>query len=204
MSQPTPGQLELFDLARQQAPLLRREAAGRFSFAMRHDQLILAAIGSLIGLTVIFACGVERGKQLARGEQPLLDNPVPADANQANASVAAEPAAAKLVVAAPNAARPASAKTTLVPAESSVADKAVNVPAKSAEGKFAVQLVTYSKPQLARQELQRLQDRGEKAFLVTRKGRVVLYAGPFESKNHATDRLAALRNRYQDGFVKTL
>jgi cell division septation protein DedD len=186
MSQLTPGQLELFDLSRQQAPLLRREGVGRFSFAVRHDQMILAAIGSLIGLTVVFAFGVERGKQIARHEQSLsVEPPLLAVANP--------------VIAAPEPAKAAPVAVVKV-AEAAVAAEQPDEPVK----KFAVQLVTYSQPQLARRELQRLQDTGEKAFLVTRKGRTILYAGPFGSKNHASEKLLSLKVRYQDGFVKTL
>ncbi len=194
MSQSAPGQLELFDLSRQQSAVLRRENVGRLMLSVRHDQLILSAIGALIGLTVIFAFGVERGKQIARRE-----------------------AAAAIAAASPGDAQPLAAETPQLVTAVAAAITAVAAPApaepaapvqapkaEQTDGKFGIQLVTYSKPQLARQELQRLQGRGEKAFLVTRKGKTLLVAGPFESRGDAADRLVILKERYGDGFVKTL
>ena len=66
------SQLELFDVQRQSAPRPSREAVGRLLIHLRYDQCVLAGMAGLIGLTMIFACGVERGKQLVRSERVLL------------------------------------------------------------------------------------------------------------------------------------
>jgi cell division septation protein DedD len=58
--------------------------------------------------------------------------------------------------------------------------------------------------QLARRELQRLQERGERAFLVNRGQYTMVYVGPFGSRDNAREKLPQLRSRYQDCFVKTL
>ena len=66
------GQFEFFDLTRQSVPQPRRDTLGRVSIQLRHDQLIVAGIGGLIVFTVVFASGVERGKQLVRSERVML------------------------------------------------------------------------------------------------------------------------------------
>ncbi len=42
------------------------------SLHLRYDQLILVGVAGVIGVTVVFAFGVERGKQLARAEQSVV------------------------------------------------------------------------------------------------------------------------------------
>ena len=76
---------------------------------------------------------------------------------------------------------------------------------KSLEKKrFAVQVVSYEQPQLAQRELQRLHARGEQAFLIKRQERVVLYVGPFPSKDTAGLKLQLLRQQYRDCFIRVL
>ena len=60
------NQLELFDGGYQPIRPPHREVLGRFLLQLRHDQLVLAGIAGLIGLTVVFACGVERGLFILR------------------------------------------------------------------------------------------------------------------------------------------
>lgn len=164
----------MFDLASSPVPRPQRETLGRFFLQLRHDQLVLVGIVGLIGVTVVFACGVERGKQLVRAEF---------FAQQAAST--REPASA--------------------PAVSPPAPKATQ-PKKPLGGRsrYAVQVVTYSRPQLAKLELDRLKARGEAAFLVIRDGRTRVYVGPFPSRSNADKKLAQLKTRYQDCFVRSL
>jgi cell division septation protein DedD len=76
--------------------------------------------------------------------------------------------------------------------------------AQEGKSRYAVQVVTYSRPQSAKQELERLKARGERAFLVIREGRTIVYVGPFLSKVNASDKVAVLKAHYHDCFVKTL
>gem|GEM_PF-5888948 len=62
------NQLELFDVTNQPVSYLHREFPGCMLIRLRHDQLLLSGTASLIGLAMVFACGVERGKQLVRSE----------------------------------------------------------------------------------------------------------------------------------------
>jgi cell division septation protein DedD len=72
------------------------------------------------------------------------------------------------------------------------------------KSRFAVQVVSYRQLKLAKRELQRLQQRGEAAFLVSSPDRTVLLVGPFVNKERASSKLVSLKRRYQDCFVRTL
>ena len=210
------NQLELFELTRQSAPRPHRETLGRFLLQFRYDQLLLAVMAGIVGLTVVFATGVERGKQLARAERAMLarqqpvppDRPTPTPAvstvgrrgrslPQASAGVPAP------VVSPPVLAAPAGPATTT--ASPSPAQKKEPVKAKAGKSRYAVQVVTFSRPQLAKQAMDRLRAKGERAFLVIRDGgRTVVYIGPFPSKDHAVEKVSALKTQFHDCFVKTL
>ena len=189
-------QLELFELTRQSAPRPHhRDTLGRVLLQLRHDQLVLAAMAGVIGLTIIFASGVERGKQLARTERAILARQQ--TASQAQPSAPA-PTTAPVVIAVP--ATKAATTESPVPAHK-------KEPAKGKAGKsrYAVQVVTFSRPQPAKQEMDRLRAKGERAFLVIRDGgRTIVYVGPFPSKDHAVEKVSTLKMKYHDCFVKTL
>ena len=194
------SQLELFDVANA-APRPRREATGRVSLHLRYDQFILVGVAGLMVGTVVFACGIERGKQLARAERPLLPPPMTTEASKP-----AEPAATDTSAKArpkPET-TPASAPKMKTPVRVASQAPAKTAKPAAATSHFAVQLASYSRPQLAKQELSRLQARGERAFLVIREGRTVMYAGPFPSKGHASAKVADLKRRYHDCFIRSL
>ncbi len=172
-------------------------------FHVRHDQLILVSIAGLLSLTVIFAAGVERGKRLVRSERLLLPRveqqiviPLAAASRQ---SASAPKAAAVKPAQAPAAAKPVTTASPAAPAKKSAPNKVAG-----SGSRYAIQVVTFSQPTLARKELQRLQAQGERAFLIMRNGRTVVYVGPFPSKNNASDKLSTLKSTYQDCFLRTL
>ena len=181
------GQLELFDLTSHDTPRPRRDTLGRLLLNLRYDQLALACVGMLLALTVVFAGGVERGKHLARAERLGQPQEEPARALSKNVrSPVSEPIVVAPVISTPKAPEPA------------------RQPASSSRPRYAVQVRTYSQPQLAKMELNRLHAKGESAFLIIREGRTAVYVGPFPSRNDATEKVALLRSRYQDCFVKSL
>ena len=192
------NQLELFDLAQPSGPPRRQETLGRVVLQLRHDQLIVVGMLGLLGLTVIFAVGVERGKQLARAERSQIERrqsaaaPLPAPQNPLAAGRQVEPSVGVTPLSTP------AVDETSTPALTPKAKPPVN------RSRYAVQVVTYNRSQLAKLELQRLRARGEPAFLVSREGRTSLYVGPFPSKANASKKVAMLKPRYQDCFVKGL
>ncbi len=194
-------QLELFDLAHGPAPRPYREAVGRVQWHLRYDQLILAAIAGVMGLTVVFASGVERGKQLARTERPMLPREEATSAPSAAPGAVASPAVIPQPISSTPSAK-AQKKSPPMPASSPKG----TTPSKVAAGKsrYAIQVVTFSRPLLAKKELERLQARGERAFLVMRDGRTSVYVGPFPSKINASEKLTVLKPLYQDCFMRLL
>jgi cell division septation protein DedD len=213
MSESEQPQLELFQVPE---TLHTRRSATIGAFQVRYDHAVLMAIASLISVSVVFACGVERGKRLATEERlisptlamtpasastPMTTPPRTVIESPADIQEPAPPKK-KTRTAAPAALKPAK---TVTPAPAKAKPKPA-APMKAANTKlrFAVQVVTYSKPQLAQHELQRLKRAGEKAFLLTKQGRVVVCIGPFPNKENATAKLANLKRQYQDCFVRTL
>ncbi len=201
-------QLELFDLKNQAGQKPRCEAFGRFSLQFRYDQIVLSTIAVLVGLTVVFACGVERGKQLVRTERSLLvrQQPVPVEQPAMDAIQQAPGTERPTVLEQPAVLiEPKGVPSpTAAPKAKPVVKVASKEPAGEEKSRYAIQVSTYSRPQSARQELERLKSRGERAFLVMRDGRTVVYVGPFPSKTNAREKLTALKVQYQDCFLKTL
>lgn len=209
------GQLELFDLANQTAPRPNRESLGRVLLQARYDQLLLTGVGVLLGLTVIFACGVERGKQLVRTEHLVLARQQPASAASHDAPRA--PAVQEPTPSAKTEEQKAPALPTVTPkikSPSKVASKsgapgaaqknATGRPTVAGKSRYAIQVVTYTRPQLAQQAMARLRAKGERTFLVIREGRTTVYVGPFPSRSFASQKLPVLKAQYQDCFVRTL
>ncbi len=176
-------QLELFTLEGRSVPRVRHERHGYVAWHMRYDQAMLAGIGAVIAITVVFASGVERGKHLVRGERVArVSTEAPAAPNRPVPLIAQPPTA-----------EPTAPNTTKKTATTS-----------GKERRYAIQVVTYTRAQLAQRELQRLHALGERAFLMKRNSHTVVYVGPFPSSDHATQKLSGLKNRYQDCFVKSL
>lgn len=203
-------QLELFRVS-QTPSATRRAAIGALS--LRYDHAVLLAIAGLIGISVVFACGVERGKRLALEERlivPTVAMTAEPPAPSPTVAAAEQPSSPSIAEAPTPAVQPKkpATKTASPPAAPKTSPKAkpAKAPIKVASTKsgFAIQVVTYTTPGLAQQELRRLKAAGESAFLVPRDGRVALYIGPFPSRENATAKLASLKRQYQDCFVRTL
>jgi len=174
---------------------------------VRHDHAILLGMAGLIGVAVIFAGGVERGKQLARTERVLMAPPSSRSSSSSSASSSSASPATSLN--SPEPARAGASSSPITPRQSTPSPKpatAPRVPKRLAESsaRFAVQVVSYTKPALAARELSRLQARGESAFLIKRADKAVLFVGPFTSRKLAKDKLAGLKPRYRDCFVRSL
>lgn len=186
-----PQQLYLFKVPAERAVHPEPLCIGALS--LRPDHVLLSLMFGLIGLSVIFALGVERGRQVAQVQPPLLAPREP----EVKAKASTPPVEAEIP----------SSRRDIAPSPAAPKPRVPKAPVKVATGgssQCAIQVVTYSQPMLAQQELQRLHQRGERAFLMKRQGRTVLYVGPFPSKAHAATKLTSLRHQYRDCFVKSL
>lgn len=189
------SQLELFD-----APgsgTIRRGMAPMGAVQLRWDHAVLAGIAGLIVVTVVFACGVERGKLFARAERPLLTAPAGQQAvSSSEASRASSPSASSR--------EPANAtkEKTAPPAQQQKASPPKRL--ASSGSTFAIQIVSYRTPELASRELKRLHATGEQAFLMKQQDKAVLFIGPFPSRTGANAKLASLKQRYRDCFIRSL
>lgn len=220
MSDHQEQQLELFERPRHSATnRQRQETLGRILFQLRHDQLVLGIMACLLGVTAVFACGVERGKQIVRFERTLLAREEPATIRTTaqTPTLPGQPSASGNVSRSSDGSLPPRhiepQRTVPSPAQAPRVKRAVKTasmpgatPARERAGKsrYAIQVVTYSRAHRAKRELERLQALGERAFLVMREGRTTVYVGPFPSQTNASEKLLVLRPRYHDCFVKTL
>ena len=210
-------QLELFEFSGASGVRPVRTFPGRVSFQLRYDQAILTGIAGIVALTAIFACGVERGKELVRGEHLGLarqqEAAVPSTSSAPSAgNQRPSPAVSSTVMSKPpiekkmapsgegiHPKRPQKLADTAPPSA-----PVVQSAEKIARSRYAVQVVTLTRPQVAKRVMDRLQARGERAFLVMRNGRTMVYVGPFPTKGNASEKLADLKTLYQDCFVRTL
>ena len=190
-------QLELFELTHKTKPSTRNVGSLE-RVQLRPDQAVLLTMVGLIGVAVVFALGIERGKQLVRSER-LLEIPKATPSGVTSGSQTPSPRAET------PSATPQDAPTS--PSDRKAAPQQTpKGPSKTVASRlrFAIQVVSYSQPKLAQQELQRLKARGEPAFLMMKQGRAVLFVGPFPTKANASARLSSLKRRYQDCFVRSL
>ena len=200
-------QLELFNVPHQTP--IRRNITAIGNLQLRHDHVVLLLIAVLIGCSVVFAMGVERGKSVAQAAGLFLSPQgvaakavqVPQQTTVKRAETSADQQAS---------AKAPPAKSSPVPVgPRAVPDKRVapSAPVKVAadeRSRFAIQVVSYRQPRLAQRELQRLQQRGEQAFLIMKQDKVVVFVGPFPTKSHASSKLVRLRQQYQDCFLRSL
>lgn len=198
------GQLEFFDVSGASAPTPQRHALGRVALQLRYEHAILAGIAALMGVAVIFASGVERGKQLVRAERATVAHEEPRTHLVAPAVVPTVESERADDAASSVPATPAPKKTQGPVERRRPAPTTPRKLASKAGSRYVIQIVTYRQPTRAQRTLQQLQANGEKAFLVLREGHMSVCVGPFTSRDHATQKLARLKTQYQDCFIKSL
>ena len=183
-------QLELFEGV---APATRPAHHGLprpWHLSLRYEQGVLCGIGVLIAVAVLFAFGVERGKQLARTERPLLAR------TEAKPPVGA-PTPAPVVP-------PATIAAPIVQPAAPSTSESRQKKSRATAPRYAVQVVTFSRAQLAKRAMDRLRAGGEAAFLVTRDGFTSVCLGPFSTRQLASQKVATLKPKFQDCFVRFL
>ncbi len=159
------------------------------------DTLIVIIIGVLMVNLSAFVLGIEKGKTIAK--------------NDVNKCVAVQPAG--------NAAVPMKQKKSIIgPAAIKQNARKENPEIKAIEQKqivkkvvipasgYIIQLVTYSSDSPAHKEVSRLNDIGLAGHVIKSGEYYIVYAGTYNSKITAKEKLAGFKQRYKDCFVRLL
>jgi len=205
MTMDAQAQLELFNLPAQRMP--RPVTHGMGAVTVRYDHAVLCLIAVLISISAVFAWGVERGKRLAQSEHPWLPETTTAASTSTKPDeTTSTSSGAKSSTAASDAKQEAEAPSKATTPATPTPAKKLKAPVRvaSASSGFAIQLVSYSQPSLAQQELSRLKRRGEQVLVLTKQGKTLLLVGPFSTKRHASEKLTSLKKQYQDCFIRSL
>lgn len=159
-----------------------------FVIAFTYEKLILAVLGLLVSLAVVFAFGFEYGK--GRGAvrriavvQPKLVQPQPVTVQQVPPRVETPRQVAKQPVALAKQAAPA---------------KTAPVKAKP----YTIQVATFRSRDLAQQEVTLLKQKGFGAQAVNMNGFYEVWVGEFTDSKDASLILGKLRKLYKDCFLK--
>lgn len=183
----------------------------RYRFSFRLDQLILVSILAIIAFVFIFSFGVEKGKQYSvsalkaeheKREQIVMELSAqirrlmanqPELQNQARQPVAAIQAPA----AAPSSESSGSSLETLPAQESSEGSvqPSVETPAIAAQpqGKYTIQLVTYTSQADVDRQMKKLVDKGLAGFVIPSGDYLQLCVNAFENRSEAKKLLAKLQ-----------
>ncbi len=167
------------------------------------DVAIITVISVLMINLIVFATGIERGKKLAMLEvyksSPRENSTVSENREVVRARVETVPPVEEK-----------SAITGKIPVEAGAKEvtvekaEAVPVNEKLAPGHYLIQLVTYSSDKYANREAAELQAAGYSA-LVQKKGEYyVLYAGSYEDRETAAEKMSALKKRYKDCLIREI
>jgi cell division septation protein DedD len=157
------------------------------------DTLIVIIIGVLMVNLTAFVLGIEKGKVIAKSESSKVIAIEP-DSN------AAEPLLQKKITVVPAAAEEEQKTIEINPAEEkTVAENSANPSAG-----YIIQLVTYSSDSFAHSEVDRLSAQGLDGHVLKSGEYYIVYAGTYNSKIKANEKLASYKQRYKDCYVRLL
>ena len=190
-------QPELFDLPSDQKPKHFQFAnfPGRFlRLRVAYEDVVFTLLGLVLVVLAGFCLGIERGKHLGPQLQIVSD----AGVATARESVAIPEAVRAEVPAPVQPRRP----IPVIPAAVPMAPWPAPDAPVPAGGGFAIQLATYTGPEMAQQEVRRLAKKGVGAQVLKQGKYLELRAVGYRSKQEAKSALAGLRKMYPDAFLK--
>ncbi|MBU1086479.1 MAG: SPOR domain-containing protein [Candidatus Omnitrophica bacterium] len=159
------------------------------------DTLIVIIIGVLMVNLSAFVLGIEKGKLIAKNDlnKTIAVQPI------GNAAVPIKP---KKIIVVPEAVEEIieQKQIKIDPIEEKQIVKKVVSPADG----YIIQLVTYSTDSTANKEVTRLNDLGLDGHVLKSGEYYVVYAGTYNSKIKAKEKLARFKERYKDCFVRLL
>lgn len=164
---------------------------------LRLDTLILSSVVMILLLALAFSLGVERGKNTVL---------ILSDKHNSKATASEITSQTKEVIVIPEQNLPQTA-------ESQPQNKPESEPAKpavesakveSAKKEYRIQVASYKQSDAAKREIQRLIEKGYKAYQNRSGDYIVVYVGDYSSITAAKDALQLLRAQYKDCLLKKL
>jgi cell division septation protein DedD len=181
------------------------------------DKLYLSLVGIILLLVITFSLGVERGKKVAlTTRKQILHELQLIETATADAIKVAPPQGSTAVEIVTETTIPVSPRSSVIAAQSEVAQTVPTVPAvapkpedkpvavKPQQGNYTIQLASYGKNSYAQAEADRLIKEGYQAFVVQKGKYVILCAGRFATSAVAQETRTRLRKKYKDCFIRKL
>ncbi|MFH1504722.1 MAG: SPOR domain-containing protein [Candidatus Omnitrophota bacterium] len=147
------------------------------------DKFILAGVLILIFLILSFSLGVEKGKKIVFRSNIEQEKKTEKEPIKENSAVIAEKQL-----------------------ESSEQGEQLKDKAEIKEDKlkYRVQVASFQKENSAREEAEKLREKGHQALIVKRGKYTVVYVGEFDTKKEAINKLNTLKERYKDCILRKL
>lgn len=158
----------------------------RLNLSVSYEVLIIALIGAVLVVSVIFSLGVERGRGLT-GSEVAMTEPV----QPAVMPIAVEPVVPPV----------AENLKPIQPATSVNAPVKATAPAASAKP-YTIQVASYKGRDLADKELARLKGMGYSGEVVKKGDYFILCVGSFADKDSAKQTFAAMQKRYKSCLIR--
>ena len=208
-------QTELFDINSQSQTCTESETPGakqhlleRTFLSLRLDQTIGIVLVLMVFYAVVFSLGFEKGKRLIRHDQVIKAvNPKPVDQSLPPISknlILYEEPQTELVETAVVATVPQPAPSA-VTATSTSENRSIS--SARPDGKYTIQHVIYLTRSAAEKEVQKLTQKGEKAFIVPSGKYMQICLSGFPSKKEADQYLRQLRSQNiiaSDAYVRNM
>lgn len=163
----------------------RSDFEGKLSVTLTLERLIFILIGIIMLMVIIYALGVEAGRSTAKAKAPAI---VPAK----NAVAAHAPVIP--------------AKQNITPREPVVVTSPAVVPVKDVNKPYTIVAVTFSKRELAVQEVNKLKKSGFSATLVQSDSYFQVCVGSYSDKNGAESQkdLKKIKRLYKDAYFRLI
>lgn len=167
---------------------IRNDMKKRHTLILPVDTLVLLIVVIVLLLTLAFSLGIERGRKIAYSQIEKKSN----FQQEEIFNTESEKEGIKEKV-------EETQEVAVIP--NKVNDKD-NEKKHSASAKYILQLATYLKKETAEIEVTKLEDKGYPVFLSQKGKYVVLFIGDFSDKNEAEEKMAELKKRYKDCFIR--
>lgn len=181
----------------------------RHTITLPLDTLIMLSIVMLLLLTIVLFIGIERGRKIAC---PVSEKNIVAKTTEMPAASGAEPAIQEQlnpVVSKPQAAMMADSNIAvkaqdLKTKETTMAVAEIQKPVIVKNGKYLIQVASFAKESMAREEVKILEKSGFQASIAQKGKYTVILVGNFNDIQEAQKNVETLKKKYKDCFIRRL